>query len=297
VIEIRPVTTDADHESWRQVRIAVVPNERTQSVAEMRAAANPERLLVLAEIDGALAGSGLADRSHLPGAAHVMPRVLPGFRRRGVGTALLRALEGHAAGLGVPIASSEVTDPGSLAFAERFGFAEVDRQVEQVRRIGDEPAPAVPAGVEIVPVARRPDLWRVAYEAVGRQAFADMATIAPPEVSLAEWEREWIGDPEATFLALAGGEVIGCAGLLVDGDHAGRAEHGLTAVRREWRGRGVAAALKRATLAWATANGLREVYTWTQRGNADMRRLNEHMGYETRTISISVRAPLPLNLP
>ncbi len=65
-------------------------------------------------------------------------------------------------------------------------------------------------------------------------------------------------------------------------------------MRRDWRGRGVASALKRRTLAWAAANGIREVYTWTQRGNADMRRLNEHLGYVTRTESITVRAALPL---
>lgn len=96
------------------------------------------------------------------------------------------------------------------------------------------------------------------------------------------------------FVAVADGEVIGCAGLLLDTDRPSRAENALTAVRREWRGRGVASALKRATLAWAAANGIAEVYTWTQRGNADMRRLNEHLGYLTCTESISLRAPLPL---
>ena len=42
----------------------------------------------------------------------------------------------------------------------------------------------------------------------------------------------------------------------------------------------------RVTLHWAAQNGLTEVYTWTQRGNADMRRLNEHLGFVTRTESI-----------
>jgi hypothetical protein len=41
-----------------------------------------------------------------------------------------------------------------------------------------------------------------------------------------------------------------------------------------------------ATLHWAAQRGLREVSTWTQRGNTDMRRLNEHLGYVTRTVSI-----------
>src|SRR5262245_4390061 len=126
------------------------------------------------------------------------------------------------------------------------------------------------------------------------QAFQDMALVAPLVVSLEQWETEWIADPQAMFVALAGDEVIGCAGLMADQDVPHRAENALTAVRRDWRGRGVAAALKRTTLAWAAAHGFTEVYTWTQRGNDDMRRLNEHLGYVTRTESILVRAPLPL---
>jgi mycothiol synthase len=68
----------------------------------------------------------------------------------------------------------------------------------------------------------------------------------------------------------------------------------LTAIRREWRHRGVASALKRWTHAWAADNAITEVYTWTQRGNENMRRLNTYLGYTTRTESISLRAPLPL---
>ena len=32
MFELRPAVTDADLEAWRQVRIAVVPNQRTQSI-------------------------------------------------------------------------------------------------------------------------------------------------------------------------------------------------------------------------------------------------------------------------
>jgi hypothetical protein len=47
-------------------------------------------------------------------------------------------------------------------------------------------------------------------------------------------------------------------------------------------------------IAWASANGLTEVYTWTQTGNENMRAVNEKLGYATRDVSINVRAPLPL---
>lgn len=293
-IELRRAETDADLELWRQVRIAVLPNERCETVDWMRRSMTPERIYLLAELDGVLAGSGLGGRSDL-GNAGLHPRVLPWARRRGVGTALLLALAQRAVEFGFQEAGTNV-DAGSLAFAERFGYREVDRQIEQVREVRDEPAPVAPTGIEIVAVASRPELWRATYDPLALQAFDDMALDRPLLASLEQWERDWLSWPEGMFLALADGEVVGCAGLERDTDHPGRAENALTAVLRGWRGRGIASALKRTALAFAAANGVREVYTWTQRGNADMRRLNEHLGYVTRSESITVRAQLPLPL-
>jgi mycothiol synthase len=100
--------------------------------------------------------------------------------------------------------------------------------------------------------------------------------------------------PEGSFVALAGDEIVGCAGLIRDEDRPDRAENSLTAVRRDWRGRGVARALKERTIAWAAENGLGEIYTWTQTGNENMRAVNERLGYVTRGLTVSVRASLPL---
>ena len=291
---IRIVDTDEDYNAWRQVRMAVVPSERADSVESLRAQTGPQHKFLLAEVDGVLAGSGVVGKSDQAGRGGIAARVVPDWRRRGVGTAILRDLAKRAAGMGFTVVGCNVDDPGSVQFAERFGFREVDRQIEQVREIGDEPTPKIPEGVEVIRVSERPELWRAAYEVLGAQAFQDMALDAPLEISLEQWEREWITDPDAMFIALADGEVIGCAGLLPDPDTPSRAEHALTAVRRDWRRRGVAAALKRLTLALASERGLAEVYTWTQRGNDDMRALNSHLGFITRTESLSMRATLPL---
>jgi GNAT superfamily N-acetyltransferase len=297
VTELREVRTEADYASWRSVRLAVVPGERADTVAELMEAqaARPSRLLLLAERDGVVVGSGSADRSDLGDRGSVMPRVLPEYRRQGIGTQLLRALVAHVTDLGFPIASSVVDDQDSLAFADRFGFAENDRQVEQIRPIGAEPRPPVPPDVEIVTVAQDPTLWPRAYHQVGRVAMGDMAVVSPIKVSLEEWEREWINTPEATFLALAGpDEIVGLASLHLDEDVPDRAEQGFTAVRADWRGRGIASTLKRMTLWWAAEHGIREVYTWTQTGNDNMRRLNEHLGFRYGLVAINVSAPLPL---
>ena len=294
MITVRRADSDADLEAWRQVRIEVLPNERSASVEEMRSSAGPEQLLLLAELDGAVAGAGIADRSMIAGQGSLAPRVLPAARRLGVGTALLRELAAHVESLGFDRAGSAVDDPGSLAFAERFGFREADRDVEQVRTIGDEAWPEVPQGMQIVSVADDPALPTRTYHELAAEALQDFALDPPLEVSLEDWEREWISWPEGSFVALVDGEIVGCAGVLKDDERPDRAENSLTAVRRDWRRRGLASLLKRMTIAWAAENGVRELYTWTQTGNEGMRAVNEKLGYVTRSVGIRVRGPLPL---
>jgi RimJ/RimL family protein N-acetyltransferase len=219
---------------------------------------------------------------------------MPSARRRGVGIAILRVLVEDAVARGFSEAGSVVEDAGSLAFAERFGFREVDRQIEQVREIGDEPEPVMPDGIRLVTVADRPELWARAYDPFALEAIGDMATHRPVVVTREEWEREWLMWPEAMFLALDGDEIVGCAGLEFDPDRSDRSEHAFTGIARRWRRRGLATALKRLTLRFASEHGIREVYTWTQRGNADMRALNERLGYRYGKEAITVRGPLPL---
>ncbi|HET8960000.1 GNAT family N-acetyltransferase [Nocardioides sp.] len=285
---------DADDEyaAWREVRLAVELGERSPTVAELRAQDSGDRLLLLAVADDTVVGSGIADRAESADAGFALPRVLPEHRRQGVGSALLRALADHCAGLGVGKVVSRVDEP-LLPFASRFGFAEVDREVEQVRTVGDEPAPPpLSDDVEVVPLGDRPELWEASFETFGQQVLADFAVHTPLEISAEQWNTSWRGDP--MFLAVHDGEVIGCAGLTLDTDQPQRAENALTAVRRDWRGRGVASHLKRRTLHWAATHGVGEVYTWTQIGNASMRRLNEHLGYVTSQTSITLSRALPL---
>jgi len=294
VIAVRPAETDADLDAWRRVRMAVLPDERVQTVEELRTSMTPESLYLLAELDGLVAGAGVAGRSDLAGQGFLSPRILPEARRQGVGTALLRGLAGHVERLGFDRAGTFVDDAGSLAFAERFGFREVDRDVEQVRTIGDEPWPELPPGIEVASLAERPELFERAYGELALEAFKDFALDRPIEISLEDWKREWQIWPEGSFFALADGELVGMAGLIRDDDRPDRAENSLSAVRRDWRRRGVASALKRTVLAWAAVNGLQEVYTWTQNGNAAMRAVNESLGYTTRSVGIRVRGRLPL---
>jgi mycothiol synthase len=234
------------------------------------------------------------DRSDLVDRFSLAARVLPVARRRGVGSVLLRELVAHAAAFGAGKVSTEVADEGSRAFAERFGFRESDRELEQLKVLGDEPPPpSLPDGLQIATIAERPELLEGAYP-LALQGYADMATEALATISLDDWRRDEATLPEGSLVALADGEIVGYSGLVRHDHDQHVAEDGLTVVRPDWRGRGLAAALKRRELAWAAANGFREVVTWTQQGNEAMRRLNERLGYEYRTVSIVMVALLPL---
>jgi len=294
MIELRAAESDEDLEAWRAVRSAILPNERTSSVAELRTGADATTLFLLAFVDGTLAGSGTAN-SASTGGAFTQPRVLPSFRRQGVGTRILTALADHALACGYEEAGSQLEEAGSAAFADRFGFTERNRQIEQVYTVrGDEPDVEAPAGIAIVPLRGRADLRTRLYGELVESALADFALDRPIAITEEEWWSSWIPSDEWAFVALAGDDLVGIAGLLDDEDHPERAENLLTAVRRDLRGRGIARALKRHTLRCAADRGLTEVYTWTQTGNEAMQELNRSLGYVDRDTVVSVRAPLPL---
>jgi mycothiol synthase len=289
---IRVAQTDADLEAWRRVRLAVLPDERCPRVADLRRDQKSRTLLVLAEEAGETVGSGRASPTSTPGRVFVAPRVLPNARRRGVGTELLRCLVRHARTLAAETVSAQAEDlDAGIPFAERFGFNEIDRQVEQVKELADEQPVDFPSGLDVVSVAERPELLRAAYE-LAVESYAEFATPWPVSITLDDWLAEEATLPAGSFVALADGEIVGFAGLIRDEADPRRAEDGLTAVRRDWRRRGLAMALKRAELAWAAANGLREVYTWTQRGNEGMRAVNERLGYRYRHVVVTVQASL-----
>ena len=290
MITVRPAGEDIDAYvgTWN----AITPDEPT-SVEEQasRLARDPRRLYLLAEDGDDVVGCGYAGPADSPGRGFVAPRVLPEERRRGAGTVVLGALLAHVRELGFATASSHVdgNDPGSLAFADRHGFEEVDRQVEQVKAVGDELPVTAPEGVTFVTIGERPELLRGAHE-LAVEGYADMAVSTPVTISLEDWLAEEATVPDGSFVALADGDIVAYTGLCRD--PAGTVEDGLTVVRRAWRRRGLAEALKRAKLAWAAANGIEEIVTWTQSGNEAMRTLNQRLGYAYRSVSITVRTEL-----
>jgi len=293
-VEVRRAESDADLEAWARVKRAVLPNESAWTVQEFRERMEPDSLVLVAELDGAVVGAGLAGRSDVQGRGFVAPRVHPDARRRGVGTALLLVLTEHVVSLGFDKAWGSADDSGSQEFAKRFGFEEVDREVEQTITLPAQvPGAPLPAGIEVVTIGERPDLLREAYPLAQAEGYADLAIDGDVVVKLSDWLKDEATLPEGSFVALHEGQIVGYSGL-VRHDNPGVAEDGLTVVAREWRRRGLAFALKRLELTWAAENGFSEVLTWTQRRNEGMRKVNERLGYEYRTVAMKMMGQVPL---
>jgi len=84
--------------------------------------------------------------------------------------------------------------------------------------------------------------------------------------------------PEACFVALDGPRYVGYTGLYATPGEP-LLYTGLTGVSREYRGRGIAQALKVKSLSWAKGSGHKEVATWNESRNVEMLAVNEKLGF------------------
>jgi GNAT superfamily N-acetyltransferase len=258
----------------------------------------PQTVWLLAEQDGTAVGAGrLTPGWHSPpGVARADVRVLPESRGHGIGSALLDELQGRADALGVPSLDVDVRDDdsGSLAWTERQGFREISRSVRLALDLTaiEEPAVEPPEGIDVVVWAERPELARGIYE-VACEAYPDEPSSGDVEMEPFEgWlsqDMQGSGDrADAVFVALAGDEVAGYAKLAMS-VRPGYVLHDMTGVKRAFRGRGIASALKRAEIAWAKREGFHTLETSNDEENAPIRALNQKHGYRPTRGTIFLR--------
>jgi GNAT superfamily N-acetyltransferase len=258
----------------------------------------PQTVWLLAEEGGTAVGSGrLTPAWHSPpGVTRADVRVVVAARGRGIGAALLDELQCRAEAVGAPTLEVEVRDddPGSLAWTEEQGFREISRSVRLALDLTatEEPDVDPPEGIEVVVWADRPELARGIYE-VACEAYPDEpgsgdVEMEPFEAWLSQ-DMQGSGDrADAVFIALAGGEVAGYAKLAMSARN-GYVLHDMTGVKRAYRGRGIASALKRAEIAWAKRAGFRTLETFNDEENAPIRALNEKHGYRPARGNVTLR--------
>jgi len=233
--------------------------------------------------------------------------VLPEARRRGIGGALWQAVSEvarEAGKTGLETEASEAQADG-VAFLLHRGF-EITERSKMVRLpLADVARPVVepPPGIAFTTLAAPPGL-ATGVHAVAVEAYPDIPSPDEPvmvgtleEFLARDVHRDGI-PPDALVIALdeAVGEVVGWASLLYLPGSRTRAWHDMTAVRPAWRGRGIATALKRATIAWAIDNGLEELETGNDETNAPMRAVNARLGYRPIPDMLGFTGPLAPNV-
>jgi GNAT superfamily N-acetyltransferase len=299
-VEIRPVETCAEHEVALALNNEIRPDHAiTIDDVLDYVAAVPQQHWLAWDGQAAVGTASAAERSGR-GVPLMRDIVRPERRREGIGTALFRAVSAWARERGASDVEAWVDDveQEGLAFAHALGFAEVSRELKvALDLVGYEPPPVdPPAGIEIVTWAERPELAPGIYD-VACEAFPDVPgerdTVMEPFEDWLAHEMRGAGDrAEATFLAVAGDEVVGYAKFSFTRARPREASHDMTGVKRAWRGRGIAGALKRAQIAWAKDAGYERLVTQNELRNEPIRRLNERLGYRPLPGRVFVRGPI-----
>jgi mycothiol synthase len=294
---------EAELERWLAVNNAVRPSDPLTPAMMIDWSRQAEAMIWLLATVGAIdaaVGHGIIGWHAEPGVCQLEVSVLGERRGQGLGEAVLGRLSPWALAGGQKAADGTIDerDVASRAWAERRGFTEVGRTSTLRLDLASVQRPEIdpPAGITISSLAASPGTIRGMYD-VACEAYPDI----PGEESSAmapfgKWRDNDIGGasdrPEATFVALAGAEVVGYAKLSLSEALPDIAFHDITGVKRAWRGRGIASALKRAEIAWAIDGGYAALKTFNEERNAPIRALNERHGYVVEPGLIRVRGAL-----
>lgn len=282
-LAIAPAETDADLEALIAVRKLVTPRARP-IVANLRHAleSSTEGLtLIVARLGDEPVACGFVEGPPEEFAPADVA-VVPDRRRMGIGSAVLAYVSERARALGKDVLQVEVqrSDASSRSFLERRGFQRVGGEEAVSLKLGEpQPPPVPPAGIRMISRRERPDVVDAMYE-VYVECTQDVPGARGP-MTLEGWRALEIDrpsrSPDLAFVAFDRDEVVGYAVADIFGDEG---YHGFTAVKRAWRRRGVAIALKRAQIAAATDLGLKRLATGSEERNLPMRTLNAKLGYQ-----------------
>ena len=224
--------------------------------------------------------------------------VEPKSQGRGIASAIYESLSdklGQLKAIGAWAGSRENL-PRLTAFYEKRGFKEKQKvwesrlDVNKVdpRRFRDYEERVRNQGIIITDLARErksdPDALRKLHELV--QTIA--ADIPQPEpftpISYEQWKAFEIKNPglipEGYMIAKDGSKYVGLSTVWrIDKELRGLGQ-GNTGVRREYRGKGIAIAMKLSVIEYARRNGYARVKTWNDSINTPMLAVNIKLGFK-----------------
>ena len=246
---------------------------------------------------------GFGDVSHVTDMFHpqkfwINIFVDPPVQGRGIGSAIYDRLNGKLRKLNAIVAWAGSTEklPRLTEFYQRRGFEEKMRawesrldvltiDLEKFRAYSEK---VLRQGITITNLAEErkngPDSLKSLHELV-QLISADMPSPAPfTPISYEQWEAFELKNPsllpEAYMIAKDGPKLVGLSTVWrLDKEPRGLVQ-GNTGVRREYRGRGIAVALKLKVIDFARRNGYKKLKTWNASNNAPMLAVNTKLGFK-----------------
>jgi GNAT superfamily N-acetyltransferase len=212
--------------------------------------------------------------------ARLMIRVDPEFRRRGIGSELYDLGLEHIRSFGVSRAAAAFDESESgVAFATSRGWREA--RGESLSLLDPTSVTEVPdPSLDLRPVR---DLDPRELHAVDEEATRDMPSIEELDaIQYDDWLAFVWNNPlfarDGSFGAVVDGRVVSLSLILANPD-AGRAFSMFTGTLRPFRGRGLALAVKLASIRWAAEHGITQLVTTNDETNAPMLAVNRRLGY------------------
>ena len=287
---IRPLSPETDAAGVVELIHEVFPagTTTTESWLQQQASipARARHAEWVAIVDGTVAARAEAGLKWFSetGSAFVGVSVHPAFRRRGIGGSLWEVVQQHLETLAPTRVFTMFTEtPEGVEFAHARGFVEV--RAETLSCVDPR---AVDEGLD------SGSTRLVSFRDVSAKEVYDIDMITTADVPMSEavtdlpfdewletfWRRPTI-TLDGSFAAIEDDRVV-CITMLAANIERGRAFNEYTATLREYRGRGLAEKVKRASLRWAAENGIRAVWTTNDETNAAMLAINRRLGYVSR---------------
>ena len=260
--------------------------------------------------DSTLAGSkiGVARLYRLLGAFHPQKwfgefGVLPEYRGKGIGTRFYDHLMAQLAAEDALQITGRTRDddPYSIGFLERRGFYETKRDFESVldlASLSDEVLDALDDPSFDIKTAKEADCerfrhqWHELFEEARKDIPRDES---PTPFTFDEFAEIFLVDEEflwdVSMFAFDGEKMIGFT-LIYGMDNRGVLFQALTAVDKDYRGRGLAKAMKSRAMRRAKEKGITEVHCDNDTRNAPMISINERLGYKRKPGMIAMRKDL-----
>lgn len=307
-IVIRQLRED-DWAAVTQVRMAVFP-DAPATPEEMRQEMlriDPTRYVnewLVAEDHTSRAVAAYAWYHHVPWSHHphkyrVRLAVHPEWEHRGIGRRLMDQVLASLRARGAERIKGAAREdrPRSIAFLQRYGFVEHAREFESrlmvaqcdLSRFPDHAHRAAEDSVILTTLAeelkRDPHCLLAVYQAhcildIGApRDDPDMPTPPTSEEFLAQEIHHPRALLDAFFLAKFGDLYLGESALKRSDADATLLYQQLTGVLPEFRGKGIATALKILTIEYAKRHGYREIRTWNSSKNGPMLAINGKLGF------------------